>query len=156
PVAMISPRQLSAGLWLGLPLLVVAAGAVPALFGSGGGTPAKPAAALEKEVRAVLEANCYRCHSHKAGKSKGELMLDSMASMRKGGKTAPAVVPGDPDKSLLYKAVLHEDDDLKMPLGGKLPAEQVALLRDWIRAGAPWTETAAKSELRLPGQITDA
>ena len=152
---MIPPRQRTAGLWLGMPLLVLAGGLAPALSGAGSGTPAKSGPALEKEARAVLEANCFRCHSHKAGKSKGELMLDSMASMRKGGKTAPAVVPGDPDKSLLYKAILHTDDDLKMPLGGKLPAEQVALLRDWIKAGAPWTESAAKSELRVPGQITD-
>jgi len=111
---------------------------------------------MEKQVRALFEAHCYRCHSHQANKSKGDLMLDSMASMRKGGKTAPAVVPGDPAKSLLYKAVLHVDEDLQMPRDGKLKADEIALLHDWIKAGAPWTETAGKPELRLPGQITEA
>src|SRR5258708_3591325 len=43
-----------------------------------------------------------------------------------------------------------------MQSDGKLKAGEIALLHDWIKAGAPWTETAGKPELRLPGQITDA
>src|SRR6267143_2258440 len=141
---MISPHSRRTWLWLGLPLLAIAAASTSALFGSGGANPpvdAKTGAALEKQVRALFAAHCYRCHSHQANKSKGDLMLDSMASMRKGGKTAPAVVPGDPAKSLLYKAVLQTDEDLQMPRDGKLKAEEIAILHDWIKAGAPWTET---------------
>jgi cytochrome c553 len=141
-------------MWLPAPLLAIAA-ATASIFGAGG-TPPGTGAALEKQARAVLEANCYRCHSHQAAKSKGDLMLDSMAAMRKGGATGPAVVPGDLAKSLLYKAVLHEDENLKMPRGGKLSDEQIATLREWIKAGAPWTETPGKTDLRQPGQITDA
>jgi hypothetical protein len=118
--------------------------------GEGAGSPA-----LEKQARAILQANCYRCHSHQSGKSKGGLMLDSLASMRKGGSSGPAVVPGQPDKSLVYKAVLQDDADLKMPRGGKLADTDIALLRSWIKAGAPWTETALKTGVRVPGQITE-
>ena len=65
---------------------------------------------LEKKVRVVMEAHCFKCHSHQANKDRGKLMLDSRAAMLKGGITAPAIVPGHPEKSLLIKAVLHEDE----------------------------------------------
>jgi hypothetical protein len=113
--------------------------------------------AFEKKVRTVLEQHCYKCHSHQAGKSKGALILDSRDAMLKGGETAPAIVPGHPEKSLLIKAVSYADDDLQMPPGGKkLAAEEIALLTAWIKAGAPWTEAAVKSGLRTPGKITEA
>jgi hypothetical protein len=143
-------------LWLGAPL-VIAVCTAQVTSGGGGAQPLSGAQRdLEKQARAILEANCYRCHSHQAGKSKGDLMLDSLASMRKGGVTAPAVVPGEPGKSLLIKAILHEDEELKMPRGGKLPEEQIRVLQTWVKAGAPWTETSAAHGLRVPGQITDA
>jgi mono/diheme cytochrome c family protein len=156
---MITPLHRQTWLWLGVPLLAIVVANASALLGSGKANPpadAKTDAAMEKQVRALFAEHCYRCHSHQAGKSKGDLVLDSMASMRKGGKTAPAVVPGEPAKSLLIKAVMQDDDDLKMPRDGKLAAVEIALLRDWIKSGAPWTETTGKPGLRLPGQITDA
>src|SRR6184192_1639874 len=90
------------------------------------GAAAPSADALEKQVKAILENNCFRCHSHQAGKSKGQLMLDSRAAQLKGGDSGPALVPGDPDKSLLLKAVRYIDDDLKMPPKGKLPDAEIA------------------------------
>src|SRR5687768_14935198 len=92
-------------------------------------SPAKGPAEQEKEVRALFEANCFRCHSHQAGKSKGGLMLDSLSAMQKGGDNGPAVVPGDPDKGLLVKAIGYHDDELKMPPKGKLADEEIALVR---------------------------
>src|SRR5438045_3170383 len=62
---------------------------------------------FETKVRPVLADNCYRCHSADAGKDKGGLTLDSRDAMLKGGETAPAVVPGEPAKSLLLKAVSY-------------------------------------------------
>jgi hypothetical protein len=142
-------------LFFGVSLALVLAAVSAALAGPGG-SQAPEGPALEKQARAILAANCYRCHSHQAGKSKGQLMLDSLASMRKGGASGPAVVPGDLHRSLLYRAVLHVDDDLKMPQGGKLKDAEISVLRDWIKAGAPWTDAVVKSGVRVPGQITDA
>ena len=116
-----------------------------------------PDPALEKKVRGVLEMHCYKCHSHQAGKSKGELMVDSLALMVKGGESGPAVVPGHPEKSLLIRAIEYSDDNLQMPPppnGKKLPAEDIALLTAWVKAGAPWTEAPIKAGLRRPGKIT--
>src|SRR5258705_505665 len=98
--------------------LVIALG-VPASL------PAQAPGPLEQKVRGLFENNCFRCHSHKAGKSKGGLMLDAAASMRKGGANGPAVVPGSPEKSLLIKAVCYQDEDLQMPPAGKLADEQI-------------------------------
>jgi len=64
---------------------------------------------MEKKVRAVLEQHCFKCHSHQAGKSKGALILDSREAMLKGGETAPAIVPGHPEKSLLIQRIKSAD-----------------------------------------------
>ena len=63
---------------------------------------ALPADFFESRVRPILAAVCYDCHTDD---EKGELRLDSRESVLKGGETGPAIVPGDPDNSLLIQAV---------------------------------------------------
>src|SRR4051794_6002190 len=77
---------------------------------------------FEKKIRPVLVEHCYECHAVGAKKVRGGLLLDSRDGVRKGGFNGPAIVPGDPEKSLLIKAVRHTDPDTKMPKNGKLPA----------------------------------
>ncbi|HYH67821.1 MAG TPA: PSD1 and planctomycete cytochrome C domain-containing protein [Urbifossiella sp.] len=106
---------------------------------------AQPAAAptpegvefFEKKVRPVLVAHCYSCHSADAKRVKGELRLDTREAVLKGGTSGPAVVPGDPAKSLLIRAVRHADPDLKMPPDKRLAAAEVADLEAWVKMGAP-------------------
>src|SRR5262249_42391732 len=81
-------------------------------------TPAG-AEAFQKNVRPLLAANCPPCHSA-ATKHRGNLFLDSRAAVLKGGDTGPALVPGDPDRSLLVKAIGYKDADLRMPPRSKL------------------------------------
>src|SRR5262245_54731436 len=54
---------------------------------------------FEKKVRPVLVEHCYACHSAKAKKVKGGLLLDSHDGLLKGGDTGAVVVPGEPGKS---------------------------------------------------------
>jgi Protein of unknown function (DUF1553)/Protein of unknown function (DUF1549)/Planctomycete cytochrome C len=108
---------------------------------------------FEKKVRPILAKNCHTCHSQAAGKKKGGLMLDSLAGMLKGGDSGAALVPGKPEQSLLLRAVRQTDKDLKMPPKGKLTAEQVGALEQWIKLGAPWP--GAGMTVRSPGKITD-
>ena len=96
---------------------------------------------FEKSVRPVLAKNCYGCHA--ADKQFGALRLDSREHLLKGGQRGPAAVPGKPDESLFIKAVRHEG--LKMPLGGKLGAQDVAALEEWVRKGLPWPEEKSPS-----------
>src|SRR5437899_12321358 len=81
-----------------------------------------------KQVRPILEANCFQCHSHGAKKAKGNLVVDARASLLKGGESGPAIVPGHPEKSLLIKAISYSDDELRMPPKGKLPERAIAVL----------------------------
>ncbi len=95
---------------------------------------------FEAKVRPVLAASCYDCHTEE---SLGGLRLDSREGMLKGGKSGPAIVPGDPDKSLMIQAVRQTGDKLKMPKGGRLKPDEVDALVEWVRAGAVWPAPVA-------------
>jgi cytochrome c553 len=103
---------------------------------------------FEGKVRPLLAANCYSCHSAESGKAKGGLVLDTRDGWQKGGEHGPALVPGDPAKSLLVKAISYADPDLQMPpKGERLSEKDVATLTEWIRMGAPDPRTVAGSKL---------
>ena len=93
---------------------------------------------FENKIRPIFVKECYKCHSQSAPKLKGGLSLETREGWSKGGTTGPAVVPGDPEKSLLIKAVRYTDEDLQMPpKGQKLSDAQVADLESWVKMGAP-------------------
>jgi len=92
---------------------------------------------FESSVRPLLVERCYQCHSAKAQPLRGGLLLDSRAGWQRGGDSGPAIVPGDPDASLVVKAVRYDNDELQMPPDGKLPAREIAALVEWIKLGAP-------------------
>jgi mono/diheme cytochrome c family protein len=122
----------------------------------GGAASAWAAEATSEQALQLLEARCFKCHSHSAGKNKGGLVLDVPAALLKGGDTGPALVAGAPEKSLLIEAVTTDDPDKKMPpKGDRLTATEVGLLRSWIKEGAAWPATRAKpaSNRYLPGTI---
>ncbi|MEY2427191.1 MAG: hypothetical protein QOJ40_76 [Verrucomicrobiota bacterium] len=107
---------------------------------------------FETKIRPVLAENCFRCHSEKAEKLKGGLRLDTPEALLKGGDSGPAIVAGDPETSLLIKAVRYLDPDLQMPpKNKKLPAEQIASLEAWVKMGAPMPRPAATG----PRPLTD-
>src|SRR5688572_2569515 len=93
---------------------------------------------FESKIRPVLVDNCYKCHSQAADKVKGGLLLDSREGWQKGGDSGVVIVPGDPEKSLLIRAVRYADKDVQMPPNDKkLPAQQIADLEAWVKMGAP-------------------
>jgi mono/diheme cytochrome c family protein len=89
---------------------------------------------FENNVRPIIANNCSGCHVEATS---GGLKLDSRESLLKGGEHGPALVPGDPDKSLIITAV-HQTTKLKMPKGGKLNPQEVADLTEWVKRGAVW------------------
>ena len=93
---------------------------------------------FENKIRPVLVDHCYSCHSDRAEKVKGGLKLDTREAVLKGGTSGDVIVPGDPDASLLIKAVRYLDPDLQMPpKDKKLSADQIASLEAWVKMGAP-------------------
>lgn len=97
---------------------------------------------FEKRIRPVFVERCYKCHSAHAEKVKGGLLLDTREGLLKGGDTGPAIVPGDPEKSILIRAI-RQTDELRMPMKEKLPDDQIADFIAWVKMGAPDPRVAA-------------
>lgn len=92
---------------------------------------------FEKRIRPILVDHCYECHG--PDEASGQLRLDSKSGWKRGGKSGPAIVPGNPSASLLVQAVSYTDDKRKMPPAdsdGRLNDRQIADLVHWIRTGA--------------------
>jgi len=106
-----------------LPLLCVALTAAP------------PAPDYATAVQPLLAKHCVGCHG--PDKQRGSLRLDLGGLIRDGGNSGPAVVPGKSAESLLLKAVIGVEGVSAMPpKGPRLTADEVAVLRAWIDAGA--------------------
>ena len=106
--------------------------------------PTAPTAAttfFENKVRPILAEQCFRCHGPESGAGKGELRVDSLDALLKGGVSGPAIVRGEPARSLLLLAVRHEGD-IAMPPKKKLAAAEIEALSAWVKMGAPWPASA--------------
>ncbi len=102
--------------------------------------PESPREFFLSKVKPVLDSNCMGCHGDAA---RAGLRLDSRESLLKGGKSGPAIIPGDPEHSLLMQAVRQDHDNLKMPPAGRIPDDAIASLGKWVKDGAVWPETSA-------------
>ena len=105
---------------------------------------------FERSIRPVLVEHCQKCHGE--AKEWGSLRLDSAKALLNGGDSGPAIVPGQPEKSLLIRAIRQQDEDLKMPPKGKLSDKQIADFILWIKQGAhyPATVETGKAKVRDP------
>jgi hypothetical protein len=106
---------------------------------------------FEKKIRPVLVGQCYECHSTASAALKGGLLLDSRDSIRRGGDSGPAVVPGDVAGSLLVSALRH--DAFEMPPAGKLPDSVIADFERWIELGAPDPRDAPPDAATLAREV---
>ncbi|MFM1767606.1 MAG: hypothetical protein RJA22_135 [Verrucomicrobiota bacterium] len=103
--------------------------------------PAAAAAPAYADVEALLARHCLDCHT--AQDPEGKLVMESHATLMQGGQSGPAILPGRSADSLLLRAVekgLDRGGTLKiMPPGRrpKLSPQEIAVLREWIEAGAP-------------------
>ncbi|MEC8474300.1 MAG: DUF1549 domain-containing protein, partial [Planctomycetota bacterium] len=90
------------------------------------------------EVKPLLEDHCYECHGFQ--NKKGGLSLRSRNDLLQGSSNGRVVNLEEPDRSLILSVVNTEDPDQQMPPSGKLPAEKLQILEDWVMMGAPWAE----------------
>lgn len=94
---------------------------------------AQAAVDFQKDVKPIFEESCVECHQ--AGKQKADLDMSSRRDLL----DHRSIVPGKPDKSVLYTMMR----DGLMPPGEKLSAQKLAIVRQWIQEGAPWPEGVA-------------
>jgi hypothetical protein len=95
---------------------------------------------FKTHIAPMFERSCTKCHG--ATKRKGGLRLDEKRYAMKGGESGVVIVPGDPEKSLVYTmcALSPEDEDV-MPERGKLLAlSEIENLKRWVAQGAVWPE----------------
>ncbi|MEY4118114.1 MAG: hypothetical protein RLZZ116_1442 [Planctomycetota bacterium] len=109
---------------------------------------------FESEIRPLLITHCYSCHSRTAMTEKGALRVDTRDAIRKGGRSGPAVVPGDIDSSLLIRAVRYHDADLQMPPDEKISDEEIRALEKWVAMGAPDPRAEKPSAPAKPGEAS--
>ncbi len=107
---------------------------------------------FEMRVRPVLARACYACHTESA---MGGLQLDSREHVLQGGKSGPAIVPGDSDASKLIQAIRYTGAR-KMPPSGKLKDDEIASLEAWVKAGAVWPTGLKTGGKDAPYIISDA
>ncbi|MCA9174385.1 MAG: PSD1 domain-containing protein [Planctomycetales bacterium] len=113
------------------PLLVVAAFSLA----SAAVAEAEETVSFERHVLPLLDRRCNRCHHR--DEPRGGLDLSRLETILRGGdELGPAAIPGKPSESPLIK-VLDGTKEPAMPEGGEpLPDAEIALLRQWIAAGA--------------------
>lgn len=88
-------------------------------------------------IQPIFEKKCSGCHSESS--LKGELLLQSLAGLQKGGKSGPLYIPGQPDTSLLIRRIhLPLEDKKRMPPASKpqLTAAEENILYNWVKSGA--------------------
>src|SRR5262245_7241418 len=108
---------------------------------------------FEEKVRPLLAANCFECHGPK--KQESGFRLDSRAAVIEGGDSGErAVIPGDPQRSLLVKAINHVGD-YHMPPKRKLADDEIAALTEWVKTGLPWpaVSTPAPEHKQSPMEL---
>lgn len=96
------------------------------------------------QLQPIIEQACLGCHG--PDQQLGQLRLDSRQAMLHGGASQGVVTPGDADASPLYQRIAGIGAGARMPMGGKLPTGEIALIKRWIEQGAKWPESEANAE----------
>lgn len=96
---------------------------------------------FNRDIRPILSDKCFACHGADAKTRQADLRLDTDESIGQGGSSGPAIVVGQPKKSLLIERITSSDADLKMPPESshkQLSEQEVQLLTRWISEGAKY------------------
>jgi mono/diheme cytochrome c family protein len=116
--------------------------------------PAAPPVDFNRQILPILADNCFACHGPDETQRKAKLRLDTkegaFGKLRSGGH---AIVPGKSAESVLVERITEDDPHRIMPpakSGKHLKPEQIALLKQWIDQGAPWTAHWAWAPPRRP------
>lgn len=105
--------------------------------------PAAVPVDFARQIRPILSDKCFFCHGPDPKHREAELRLDSRAGVFEHAGDAKIVVPGQPDKSELWRRITHADADQRMPpaaAGKTLNDKERELIRRWIQEGAAWQE----------------
>src|SRR5690348_6842083 len=94
---------------------------------------------FKTEILPVLEKNCVSCHGPQRKMAK--LDLSTFTGLMEGGSSGPAIAPGKPERSLMWKLI----ENYQMPQGGRLTAAEKQLIKSYIQYGR-FPQATAESE----------
>ncbi len=101
--------------------------------------PGHSTISFNKDIRPILSDKCFACHGFDAKNRQADLRLDTADDAHADRDGQFALVPGDPDKSLVWQRIMSTDDDLLMPPASshkQLSDSEKQLLLQWIEQGA--------------------
>jgi WD40 repeat protein len=88
----------------------------------------------QDHVRPIFVASCLGCHN--ADKKKAGLDLSSHAGVMAGSSNGKVIEIGDPDKSMLYLVITHQQEPFMPQKANKLPDKQLDIIKRWLAGGA--------------------
>ncbi len=108
------------------------------------------------KVLPLLKSKCFACHGDDAKQLKGEFDMRTRKGLLAGGESGdPALVPGNADASPIFQAVNWDGLEMPPKQNDRLNDDQIAMIRQWIEAGAPWPDKASQQRI-LSGDWDDA
>ncbi|MGC1273819.1 MAG: PSD1 and planctomycete cytochrome C domain-containing protein [Planctomycetaceae bacterium] len=105
---------------------------------------------FETKIRPLLANRCFECHG--VEKQQGEVRLDTKAAAFSEAPGGMIIVSAKPAESRLVQVIAYDPYDTQMPPAGKLPAEEIALLTEWVKRGAVWPDSPTPSTPDAAGQ----
>ena len=114
---------------------------------------------FERDIRPILRSNCIACHNKSVNQS--DLLLETVKSIREGGSSGPAILPGDADKSLLLLLASRHVEPLMPPIPNEVNARpltpnELGLLRQWLIEGARSSAAPSRNIIKwrsLPSRL---
>ena len=105
-----------------------------------------------RHIQPLLQSRCFACHGQDPKDLKGGFHLESRRNPHEGWRSIrrPGAPPGNASESALYRLVSRQEKDMEMPpkASEQLTKEELAWVREWIDAGAPWPEASVISSLK--------
>ena len=95
------------------------------------------------DVKPIFRKRCAACHN--GNRQSGGLDLTNFTNMMQGGSSGGSIEPGDSDNSYLYLLITHEESPEMPPNGNKIPDQEIAIIKNWIDAGALENKTSIAS-----------
>ena len=98
---------------------------------------------FQREIRPILSDNCFQCHGPDSAARQADLRLDKRDSALAALADGTPIVPGKSAESLVYQRISSTDASFRMPpeeAHKSLTPAQIATIKRWIDAGAPWKE----------------
>ncbi len=102
---------------------------------------------FRQDVQPLIEKNCIACHGPE--QQMNAFRLDRRSAAMRGG-TRSVIVPGNSSASRLYLRLVGDHFGRRMPAGGTLAPEEIAIFKAWIDQGAQWPDELANEPVSTP------